>query len=580
MSPLAQPAEAPAAGTAPATATTEAAAPAADTAATTGTAGSRAHLFNDRTAARYRRTVADGVALVADTVARTERPFTGVTPDALAPRVSGIDLDRPLGDPSAALDELHDVYLRDAVYFHHPRYLAHLNCPVVIPALLGEAVLSAVNSSLDTWDQSAGGTLIERRLIDWTAERIGLGPDADGVFTSGGTQSNLQALLLAREEAVALARANAPEPLDPHRILPRLRILASEASHFSVQKSAKLLGLGPDAVIPVETDRTRRMRPAGLARELDRCRREDLIVMAVVATAGTTDFGSIDPLPRIADLCAWAGIWFHVDAAYGCGLLASRTRRHLLDGIERADSVTVDFHKSFFQPVSSSALLVRDAATLRHATYHADYLNPERMAEKRIPNQVDKSLQTTRRFDALKLWLTLRVMGADAIGDLFDQVVERAAGAWELLDADPRFETVTKSQLSTVVFRYLPPDGPARELADEANLYARDALAASGAAVVAGTTVDGTHYLKFTLLNPETSLDDISCVLDLLAEHAGRYLDEHAGRRGAEPRAAAGPLAVPGPRTATEPPAAPESLTGRRTDPARRTATEPVRKAG
>ena len=139
--------------------------------------------------------------------------------------------------------------------------------------------------------------------------------------------------------------------------------------------------------------------------------------MAVVATAGTTDFGSIDPLPEIAELCARPGVWMHVDAAYGCGLLASRRHRDLLDGIERADSVTVDYHKSFFQPVSSSALLVRDGGTLRHATYHADYLNPRRMVEERIPNQVDKSLQTTRRFDALKLWLTLRVMGADAVGD-------------------------------------------------------------------------------------------------------------------------------------------------------------------
>ncbi|MEV0968384.1 pyridoxal phosphate-dependent decarboxylase family protein [Microtetraspora glauca] len=489
-------------------------------------ARARSHLFNDRNVARYRNALSAGAERVAARVLRTERPFSGISPSRLAPEVSGIDLELPLHDPSAALDELDDVYLRDAVYFHHPRYLAHLNCPVVIPALLGEAVLSAVNSSLDTWDQSAGATLIERRLIDWTAGRIGLGPGADGVFTSGGTQSNFQALLLSREEACAAAMARSP--LSRHDVLSRLRVLTSEAGHFSVRKSAKLLGLAPDAVISVETDPDRRMRPAALARELERCRREDLPVMAVVATAGTTDFGSIDPLPEIADLCERAGVWLHVDAAYGCGLLVSRTRRDLLDGIERADSVTVDFHKSFFQPVSSSALLVRDAAVLRHATYHADYLNPARMVEQRIPNQVDKSIQTTRRFDALKLWLTLRIMGPDAVGELFDEVVDRAADAWALLAADPRFEVVTRSQLSTVVFRYLPPEGPGRTLADDANLYARDALSASGEAVVAGTKVDGHHYLKFTLLNPETSLDDIAHVLDLIANHAGRYIEDRA----------------------------------------------------
>ncbi|MGC5051634.1 pyridoxal phosphate-dependent decarboxylase family protein [Micromonospora sp. DT48] len=483
----------------------------------------RAHLLSDETVEQYRRAVADGTERVARRVAEVTGPFTGVRPDELAPQMEAIDLDQPLGDTTAALDELEDVYLRDAVWFHHPRYLAHLNCPVVIPALLGEAVLSAVNSSMDTWDQSAGGTLIERRLIEWTADRIGLGPAADGVFTSGGTQSNLHALLLAREEALAAAT-----PADRRILLPRLRIIASSAGHFSVQKAAKLLGLAPDAVVVVETGPDRRMRPGAVRHEIARCRRAGLTVMAVVATAGTTDFGTIDPLDEIAEVCATAGVWLHVDAAYGCGLLVSPTRRHLLHGIERADSVTVDFHKSFFQPVSSSALLVRDRRTLRHATWHADYLNPARMVAQRIPNQVDKSLQTTRRFDALKLWLTLRVMGPDAVGELFDEVCDRAAQAWQLLAADPRFEVLTRSQLSTVVFRW-QPTGPGRELADAANLRAREALAASGLAVVAGTRVDGRQYLKFTVLNPATTVDDIAYVLDLIAEHAGRYVHEHAG---------------------------------------------------
>ncbi|MFF0822750.1 pyridoxal phosphate-dependent decarboxylase family protein [Micromonospora haikouensis] len=482
----------------------------------------RAHLLTTGTAEDYRRVLAEGIDRVGTRIARTDRPFTGVSPAALAPAVAAVDLDRPLADATAALDELEEVYLRDAVYFHHPRYLAHLNCPVVIPALLGEAVLTAVNSSLDTWDQSAGGTLIERRLIDWTARRIGLGPAADGVFTSGGSQSNLQALLLAREEACAR------NPAPRRELLPRLRVLTSAAGHFSVQKAATLLGLDADAVRTVPTDADRRMCPDALHAELTRCQRDGHIVMAVVATAGTTDFGSIDPLDAIADRCAAAGARLHVDAAYGCGLLVSPTRRHLLAGIERADSVTVDYHKSFFQPVSSSALLVRDGQVLRHATYHADYLNPApRASGEQLPNQVDKSLQTTRRFDALKLWLTLRMMGPDAVGELFDEVIDRADGAWRLLAGDPRFEVVTRPTLSTVVFRYLPP-APAGHLADDANRHARRALAASGAAVVAGTRVDGRQYLKFTLLNPETTLDDVAHVVDLIAGHADRYVGERA----------------------------------------------------
>ncbi|MBO8193983.1 aspartate aminotransferase family protein [Streptomyces oryzae] len=505
---------------------------------------SRSHLLNNRTAEHYRRSVTHGVERVAAKLADAQQPFTGVTPSELAPTVSAVDLDQPLGTADEALEELERVYLRDAVYFHHPRYLAHLNCPVVIPAVLGEAVIAAVNSSLDTWDQSAGGTLIERRLIAWTAQRIGLHTAADGIFTSGGSQSNLQALLLAREETCRLVRKNSETAPSTSQLLPTLRILTSECSHFSIEKAAILLGLGPEAVIPVPCDEQRRMRVGALAEQLERCERAGETVMAVVATAGTTDFGSIDPLPAIADQCERTGTWLHVDAAYGCGLLTSRRRRALLDGIERADSVTVDYHKSFFQPVSSSAVLVRDRATLRHVTYHADYLNPARSVEQEIPNQVDKSIQTTRRFDALKLWMTLRVMGADALGELFDEVVDRAADAWRLLDADERFEVVVEPQLSTLVFRWLPGNGLAGDatLTERANLHAREALFASGEAIVAGTVVDGRHYLKFTLLNPETSLADITTVLDLIAAHAERYVQ----RQASQPQAA---------RNAANPPA-------------------------
>jgi L-2,4-diaminobutyrate decarboxylase len=171
-------------------------------------------------------------------------------------------------------------------------------------------------------------------------------------------------------------------------------------------------------------------------------------------------------------------------------------------------------------------MLVRDRTMLSHATYHADYLNPRRMVEERIPNQVDKSIQTTRRFDALKLWMTLRTMGADGVGGLFDEVCALARDGWRILAADPRYDVVVEPQLSTLVFRYIPRAVTSPAAIDRANLYARKALFASGEAVVAGTKVGGKHYLKFTLLNPETTVDDITAVLDLIAGHAEQYLGE------------------------------------------------------
>lgn len=479
------------------------------------------HLFNARNAPRYVAQVLQGVNAVATKIERTSQPFTGVGPAEMKRRVEAVDLDRPLPDTAAALDELQDTYLRDAVYFHEAKYAAHLNCPVVIPALVGEAVLSAVNSSMDTWDQSAGATMIERRLIDWTAERLQLGTDADGVFTSGGSQSNFQALLIARNHAVAELRLDpANTGLRLPALLEKLRIFTSADSHFSIRKSASMLGLGFDAVVSVGCAADHRMDPSQLAAAIAAARSAGLVPMAVVATAGTTDFGAVDPLAELAALARGYGAWFHVDAAYGGGLLVSNRYRHLLDGIRLADSVTVDFHKTFFQPVSSSALLVRDGAMLRHVTYYADYLNPKAAALAEIPNQVDKSIQTTRRFDALKLWLTLRIMGADAVGALLDEAIDLAARVGSVLSADPDFELAAEPQLSTLVFRYRPvlADGTrlSEDRADSLNPAIRAAVFASGEAVVAGTKVAGRHFLKFTLLNAEATLQDIREIVELV----------------------------------------------------------------
>ncbi|GAA1766638.1 lysine decarboxylase DesA [Nocardioides hankookensis] len=462
------------------------------------------HVFHPDQVEEYVASMRLGVDFLADALRRVDGPATGVLPEVAAKAVTDVDLDRPLGDQRAALEEMGRLWLDDTIWFHEPSYAAHLNCPVVIPALLAELFVSAVNPSLDTYDQSVGGTFVERHLIDWAAGRIGFGPGADGIFTSGGTQSNLQALLLARDHALSLG-ASAGD----------LRILTSRDGHFSVQKAARMLGLGDAAVVTVATDGDRRMELGALSRALAETTDAGMTPMAVVATAGTTDFGAIDPLPEIAALCEGYGTWLHVDAAYGGGLLVSPSRRSWLAGIERADSVTVDFHKTWFQPVSASALVVRDARHLGHVTWHADYLNPHDPHGTGHPNQVDKSLQTTRRFDALKLWMTLRVMGPDTIGSYVDRVVDLAAEVGDRLEADPGIELAARPQLSTVVLR------PARLTEQQADVLLpvlRARLYESGRAMVAATRVDGRRWLKLTLLNPLATVDD---VLAIVAELRG-----------------------------------------------------------
>ncbi|MGO2608115.1 MAG: pyridoxal phosphate-dependent decarboxylase family protein [Brachybacterium tyrofermentans] len=467
-------------------------------------------LLTARTADAY----ADLLHHVVDDIAghlRTVRsPSVGPDRTALEQLVEEEDLDGSGVGAEAALDEAGALYARHAVWFHHPSYLAHLNCPVVLPAVAAEAMLAAINTSVDTYDQSLVATLMEQRLVRWTGRRIGFAA-GDGVFTSGGTQSNLQALFLARRRAERRATT------DREDLLPRLRVLTTEAAHFSVSRSAELLGLAEDAVRIVAADGQGRMDPTALDVLLTRCEASGEPVMAVVATAGTTDRGLIDPLAEIADRTGAHGAWLHVDAAYGGGLLVSGTRRQLLAGIERADSVTVDFHKTYFQPVSSSALIVREAADLAAAAHHADYLNPaaEAASADAEPNQVDKSLQTTRRFDALKLWTTLRALGPDELGRMVDRVCDLATEVRCLLEDDPDLHVLGTTDLSTVIFRFQPA-GLDDARADELQPLIRRILFQSGRAMVARTTIDGASYLKLTLLNPEATLTDIAAVLDLV----------------------------------------------------------------
>ncbi|MFE7405536.1 pyridoxal phosphate-dependent decarboxylase family protein [Isoptericola sp. NPDC057559] len=477
-------------------------------------------LLGAATAAEYAGALHAVVDDVAARVAAAEQPFCGASRRELQALVDDVDLDGPpVGTPDA-LRETAELYASHAVWFHHPGYAAHLNCPVALPAVGAEAMLAAINTSVDTYDQSTVATLMEQRLVAWTAARVGF-EAGDGVFTSGGTQSNLQALHLARERALTDAAGARLGGAARRERLGRLRVLATASGHFSVARSALLLGLDDDAVVAVPTDAAGRMDPGALARALVDVERAGDVVMAVVVTAGTTDRGCVDPLVPVADLCDAVGAWLHVDAAYGGGLLLSPRRRHLLDGVERARSVTVDFHKTFFQPVSSSALLVRDPADLARATWHADYLNPAEESGEPNPdlNLVDKSLQTTRRFDALKLWATLRAVGADGVGAMVDAVCDLAAAVHADLAGDPELRLLAPTDLSTVLFRF-QPDGVDDARADALVPRVRRVLFDSGRAMVAKTVIDGRPCLKLTLLNPDATLDDVRDVLDLVRSTA------------------------------------------------------------
>ncbi|MBO6185686.1 MAG: aspartate aminotransferase family protein [Chryseobacterium sp.] len=482
------------------------------------------NLFCDINIHEYQNVMQKAQESVVAFLEDNKQPFSGVSPKDLRKQFENIELNSYPQSYEKVFEEVRTLYTQHAIAFHHPKYVAHLNCPVVIPAVAAEMLISSINSSLDTWDQSAGGTLMEQKLIEWTCNEIGYGKSSDGIFTSGGSQSNLMGMLLARDHySIKHFNHNIKKdglPKNAHRF----RIFVSEMAHFSIQKSASILGLGEQAIIKIKTDRSFKMNSILLEDAIQKEIENGNIPIAVVATAGTTDFGNIDPLVNISAIAKKYGMWFHVDAAYGCGLLLTEKYRHLINGIENADSVTVDYHKSFFQPVSSSGFLVKDRNYFTLITHYADYLNPKDHDENEIPNQVNKSIQTTRRFDALKLWFTLRIIGKKGLGNYIERIISTAKEAATLLENDPHFELLNRSDISALVFRYSANPFKTFDLS-RINTYIKSQLYKNGNALVAGTKVNGQFYLKFTILNPLTTVEDIKSILITIKKYGNEYIE-------------------------------------------------------
>ncbi|MFB9903000.1 pyridoxal phosphate-dependent decarboxylase family protein [Allokutzneria oryzae] len=481
----------------------------------------------------------DGLTEVADALARAvggaqaaQRPagplpagaphdVLGAVTSRLGPAVvpaTGIGAD-------AALHRVAKLLVEQGINLTHPFAAAHLQPPPLAVAVAADALAGASNASQDTYDSGPAGIAVERWLVAALAGLAGFGAEADGVLTPGGSLSNLMAVMFARDSVAR--RLGVDVRADGVAALGTPVVFCSELAHFSTHRACAVLGLGESAVRAVPVDADRRMRPDALVEmlaELD----SGEIPLAVVATAGTTDFGSVDPLPEIAEIAREHGMWFHADAAYGFGALFSDRLAPRVAGLELADSITVDLHKIGWQPSAASVLLVSDGTAFSSLERQVDYLNPADDGEQGYDGLLGVSLQTTRRPDAVKVATTLLAYGREGLGRMLDTCHDLARHAETRILGDPELELVAGANLTTVVFRYR---GTAAEAClDELNGTLRRELLRSGRALLGRTSafVDGpgapsVTCLKFTLLNPNAGVADIDALLDLVVT-TGREL--------------------------------------------------------
>lgn len=428
----------------------------------------------------------------------------------ICPR-EGVDLE-------AVIAELGEVVWANGVVPSNPACVAHLHPPTLLPAVVSELAIAATNQSMDSWDQAPAATEVELHLVAWLAQLVGFSARASGVMTSGGTASNVLALTLARSWAATQLGVDVLQSGLPAEAS-TWRILCSDQAHFSIQRAAAQLGLGRDAVVSVATNPSGALDVAALDVALGELAARELVPLAIVATAGTTDLGAIDPLDALGERARRVGAWFHVDAAVAGAFLLSERLAPALTGIELADSVTVDFHKLWWQPFNASALVVSDVERFELLRVRSNYLDRGDELEG-VVNLVGRSLDTSRRFDAAKVVTSLRTLGRRTLAEMLEYLVEIATYAGERVAREPQLELAAPPSAVTCVFY-------ARGVPDEVVRDVQLRLLARGEVVLGRTVIKNRAALKFTFMNPLVTTGDVDRLVERVTNELETLIAEH-----------------------------------------------------
>ncbi len=401
-------------------------------------------------------------------------------------------------------------YLRDSVFgatlrLDHPRFFAFVPSPGNFVSAMADALASGFNPFLGTWFGGAGPSAIEVVTVDWLRSLCGLPDTARGLFVSGGSVANLTALAVARERRVGYRLRDAA-------------VYFSDQTHSSVERALRILGFAPAQMRRIPAGEDFRLPLDALAQEVARDRSFGRIPFCVVANAGTTSTGAVDPLRELAAFCREEDLWLHVDGAYGAAAVLAEEGRRALDGIEQADSLSLDPHKWLFQPLEIGCVLVREGELLRDTfLITPEYLRDVHGSEREA-NFCDQGIQLSRGFRALKLWLSLKVFGVAAFRAAISRGFALAEAAERRLRSNPAWEIVSPAQLAIVAFRYAPPGLTAEQQEAVNQRLVRDMLA-DGFAVLSSTTLRGRTALRLCAINPRTTDADIAETIARL-EHA------------------------------------------------------------
>jgi aromatic-L-amino-acid decarboxylase len=461
------------------------------------------------------------------------RPVTtGESPGAIR---GLLDAERPLPitgtDAGDLLRSTAELLFDHSLFNGHPRYFGYITSSPAPIGMLGDLLAAAVNANVGAWTLGPVATEIEAQAIRWVAELIGYPRECGGLFVSGGNMANFVGLLTARASAADwdIRRAGLGGTA------PRLRVYASAETHTWVQKATDLAGIGTDAIRWIRTDTDLRMDTGALSDALGRDREAGERPLMVIGTAGSVSTGAVDPLFDIAEICREAGVWFHVDGAYGAFAAAVPDTARDLQALRLADSVAVDPHKWLYAPLEAGCILARDPARLRNAfAYHPPYYH----FGEEATNYVDFGPQNSRGFRALKVWLALCQVGRAGYVQMIGDDIRLSERLFASVAAHAELEACTQA-LSIATFRYIPADLRPQNDAGHHDPYLNalneallERIQSSGEAFVSNAVVRGRYLLRACIVNFHTGAADVD-VLPEIVVRLGREVD--ARMRSREP---------------------------------------------
>lgn len=404
--------------------------------------------------------------------------------------------------------------ITDSIHLHDPGYMGHQVSPPLPETALAELLAALLNNGVGVYEMGSPAVAMERVVIKHLANQLGFGAAADGILTSGGTLGNLTALLAARQimgDSEDLWNSGSRE---------RLGIMVSGEAHYSISRAVKIMGWGELGLVKVPVDDQFRMDAGSLAARLSEAQEKGIRVVGVVGNACSTATGSFDPLNEIADFCQEHNLWFHVDAAHGGGAVYSQKYRYLLEGIHRADSVVVDFHKMPMCPALVTGVVFKNGShSYKAFAQKASYLWEQE--DETWYNLGKRTFECTKDMKALKVYAILRKYGTALFEEIIDRQFDLGKTFAALLKERSSFEVLTEPRCNIVCFRYLPKEW---NQANAVNQHIRKQLLKNGNKYIVQTTIEGKLFLRTTLMNVFTTAGHLEELLDEIEEIAEQIL--------------------------------------------------------